>query len=59
MKRKKKTSENADNKPFVCMCGKCGEEKEIALLVDGVPWCSDCFCRNTHVVDSRTGKVIA
>lgn len=26
-----------------CKCAKCGEVKEIVALVDGLPWCEDCF----------------
>lgn len=26
-----------------CRCGKCGETKDIACFVDGLPWCEDCF----------------
>ena len=26
-----------------CECSKCGGVKEIVALVDGLPWCEDCF----------------
>lgn len=26
-----------------CKCAKCGEVREIACLVDGLPWCEGCF----------------
>ena len=25
------------------VCAKCGEVKEVCCLVDGRPWCPDCF----------------
>ena len=28
---------------MTCKCKKCGEVKEIAALVDGLPWCEECF----------------
>lgn len=54
----RKRKEESTAQPMVCMCGKCGEEKEIAVLVDGVPWCSDCFLANFHAVDGETGEVL-
>ena len=24
-------------------CSKCGEAKEVCCLIDGKPWCGDCF----------------
>ena len=28
---------------MICECGKCGKIKEIVCLVDGVPYCNECF----------------
>ena len=27
------------------ICSQCGEEKEVCCLVDGEPWCEECFER--------------
>lgn len=26
-----------------CKCEKCGKVNEIAAMVDGLPWCDECF----------------
>ena len=26
-------------------CSQCGEEKEVCCLIDGKPWCEDCFIK--------------
>ena len=26
-----------------CKCEKCGKIKEIAAMVDGLPWCEECL----------------
>lgn len=26
-----------------CKCEKCGNVKTIAVMVDGLPWCEECF----------------
>lgn len=36
-----------------CPCGKCGEEKEVVALVDGIPWCEDCFLKGLGVDDDE------
>lgn len=28
-----------------CCCGKCGQKKENVCVVDGVPYCEDCFIK--------------
>lgn len=30
---------------FYRICSQCGEEKEVCCLVDGEPWCEECFER--------------
>lgn len=33
------------------VCAKCGREKKVCCLVDGKPWCVDCFEKMSRVAE--------
>ena len=36
------------------LCAKCGEIKEVCCLIDGKPWCEDCFDKALSGKDGDT-----